>query len=478
MSKYYINQGSKRRSKKARISLTGIGGSSMNIEYSEKKVLDVVVPYSDGLTTLLSTVPLGSTKLDANEIRDANLIAVSNTGNQTAVVGMQIPDWTLGSNAKDAKAGANSVVQWLLKPGASIVLPGLTAVCTSTVRTNAANGMFEYGYDNAAKSLSDAEKPMQYHPIDVLTGAGSTVETNTVQNEQISTLVQTDDTGSFNYLDGTGNSGLFGHGGIAGSGTTPAHYVPGSICVRFMDPGYTKFGLNKQNSTTKSGLVANTNYRFKMRLDGGNNQEVLFRTDVSDTTWGTGATGTSVLGKVNAALRTLDPWMDVDDVKLPTPQYTIEHGDVYLRWGSAKKVGIGGNETAATFGAGATADYADVFGVGRWPASATLDGNFQAPLFKELNRTGEMMFDDGFGNLTISGRKVGEVEYNCGTVSFTGATPLSSFEHTATYDSALGGSPYTTLAKTVERENIVQLLLGSSTNIMRDAKLKVIALTI
>ena len=492
MPNYHVKQGStKTRNKRARVSLAGIGGSSLSVDYVERKELNITVPYSDTCTSLLSIDEPHTAVLDSNEIRNASLIAVSNVGAQTAVIGITVPDWTLGTDAKDAYGTAASNIQWLLRPGASMILPGIQAVCTSAVSTNAANGMIEYGYDNAAKSSTDAEKPMQFHPIDLMTSGGK-VATNTVQNRTVTTVVQTDERGAFNYDDvtpagslidrspGTGKSGLFGHGEIAGSTSTAAHYVPGSICVRFMDPGYTKFGLTKQRTTSKSGLVANTKYRFTMAIDGNTSStEVLFTTDTTDTTWGSGARGTSVLGKINAALTDLAPWKDKNGVIMDTPQFSLESdGDIYLRWNSSKKTGISTNQTTMTCGAGSTAGYTNLFGQGLVPSSGTVEGNFQAPLFKELERTSEMMFDDGQGNLLLGGRKVGEVEYSSGILSFIGAPPFSSFEYTATFDSALGGTAYTDSNQGTRRNNVLKEVYASSTNIMRDAKLKVVALTI
>jgi hypothetical protein len=488
MAKYYINNGSgSTRTKKASVSLRGIGGSSMNVEYADKKVIDCKVGYYDAMTTILEIDPLLRNADDGHTIKNANLISVTNTGSQTAVVALSVPDWTLGADADDSSAGATSVMQWLLKPGASMMLPGTQAICSSAVATNAANGEIEYGYDNAAKSASDVEYPMQKHPI-VFHTTGGKVQTNTVANIQMNTK-QTDWQGSYNYGDvtaagsnlvrglGDGNSGLFNHAGMTGGATASCHYVPGSIAVRFMDPGYAKFGLNGQTSSSKSGLAANTAYRFKFRIDAGTYNEINFTTDSTDTTWGGGVGGTSVLGIVNSKLRSAAPWKDTDGVEMPIPQFTIENGDIYLRWGSAKKTSVGGNATALemTAGSGAGSEW---WGVGKIPASATFESSFQGPLLKHLNRTGEMMFDDGYGNLVLAGKKVGEVEYNSGMMSFKGAPAFSNFEYTATRASALGGSQFSDFDETTSRVNVITRISASSTNLMRDAKLKVVALTI
>ena len=432
----------KRRTHKAKLAISGLSGSPVSFDYAEKKQYKINVPYADTPHTILDLEPTLAAAQSASTIRRANLIAVTNVGMQAAGLSIKVPDWTLGTNDGDASAGASSVVQWLLKPGTSFILPGTQAVCTSAVNDAATQGRVEYGYDGAKKDTEN-EKPMQYNVFHRYNAtATDKFYSNDVKYVNVSALA-TDGLGGYMWDDkvaaganltfglGDGKTGLFNHGGVlavggASTATTLPYYTPGSIAVRFMEQGYSPFGLNGQSSSTKSGLAVDTKYGFKITLDGGTQQEVLFQTHTSDTTWGTGVGGTGVLWKINEAINKLKPWKAGNSLHIPAPRLVIEDGDVVLKLTTAKRTGYSGTGgvTAIATAAPSTAGYADCLNVGSIPANWAT--NFQKPLFKELHREAEMMFDDSYGNLTIAGSKVGEIDYSTGMMFFKGAPPFSN----------------------------------------------------
>ena len=491
MSKYYINNkyGSK-RSRKAKVSVSGIGGSSYSFDYVDKHETVLNVPHADAGNKLFSLQPQNKTALTADQIRDANMIAISNVGLQAAVVIFKVPLWTLGTDAADAVDGSatKNYIQWLLKPGSSFLIPGIRCVATAGT-TSAANGRIEYGFDGTAKA-NDNERPLQLHPILIETTGGK-YQTNTVQNENLSTK-STDETGSFNYgLDeyapsgnlvngiGDGKTGLFNHGGLA-SITASAHYVPGSICVRFHDPAYSVVVEKGQTPATKTGLAVSTAYSFKLVLDGGTEQEVSFTTDSKDKTWGNGIAGNGLLAKINNSLRNLAPWKDQSGKVIPTPHMSIVNGSVRLNGTTRKHNGWNGgtNDSSFTWNTGGTGSLTDWHSVGQIGNKTALNSAVIPAKLKELDRTGEMMFDDSYGNLILGSKKVGEIDYNTGFISFSGAPAHSSFEYTAVYDSALGGTSYDDYVQSNVRNNYLEEIYATSTNPMREAKVKVTAFTI
>lgn len=478
----------KKRAKRASVGITGMSQSPVSFNYIDKKEYTVEVPFSDDMHSILNIQPHELDSISGDSIRAANMIGVVNIGRQTAVIKLKIPEWTISSDAKDVKASSSTNVQWLLKPGATLLLPGTTIVSSKTVEKQAANGKLEYGYDGGLKNYEN-EKPMQYNPFQTVSAGGAKHYENTVQKVDVKAL-STDSEGGFLWDDkeaaganiefglGDGKTGLFNHAGISGGATALPHYTPGSIGVRFFDNGYSDFGLKKQTASTESGLAKNTKYGFKLTLDGGTQQEILFTTDSVDTTWGNSGNGTGVLSKINKAIRDLAPWKGANNHKLEAPQFVLGNGDIILKLTTAKHTSYTGTygATAIVSAAPSTAGYITCLGVGSIPAN--LATRFQKPLFKELHRENEMMFDDGYGNLVIGGKQVGEIDYSTGFMFFKGAPKYSTFEFVACYDGALSGTNLETVYSDTERVNMLEGLHAASTNPMRKAKLKVCAYTI
>ena len=488
----------KKRLKKSKVSVSGLSSSPVAFDYIEKKTIKVNVPFGDALQDVLDINPRLRDTIPVGTIRNANMIAIGNTGEQAALVALKVPDWTLGTDDYDATASASTTIQWLLKPGASVVLPGVNVVCTSTATTNAANGRVEYGYDGAIKDAQD-EKPLQIHPWIGTTGTAGTPNTkwatNTVKNIDTKAYNSTDSEGGFNWDVkeapvanlkfglGDGKTGLFNHGTVTdASGTTATtypYYTPGSVCIRFYDNSYVYFGLKGQTLGTESGLAANTKYGFTLTLDGGTAQNVLITTG-TDTTWGNGKSGGGVLYKLNHAISQLAPWKGANSHRLALPSFSISDGDIMFNLTTAKRAAYSG-----TYGPSVilTADYttggySTLLGAGSVPSGNWSTSNWQKPLFKELSRIGEMIYDDSYGNLVLGGNKIGEVDYDTGFMFFKNGPKYASFEFTAVYGGALGGSPNADLYSDATRGNFLESIQACSTNPMREAKLEICAYTI
>ena len=59
---------------------------------------------------------------------------------------------------------------------------------------------------------------------------------------------------------------------IPGSGI-----VPGSVCIKFYEPGYQSCGFTAISMGADSGLSANTEYKFGLKIDGGTSPVILTR---------------------------------------------------------------------------------------------------------------------------------------------------------------------------------------------------------
>ena len=79
-------------------------------------------------------------------------------------------------------------------------------------------------------------------------------------------------------------SNFFGKGRSA-SGT--AGIVPGSVNIKFYNPGYQSLGLSGVTSSTNSGLTASGTYKLDLTVDGGTLfQDLTFTVDSSNTNFG------------------------------------------------------------------------------------------------------------------------------------------------------------------------------------------------
>ena len=62
--------------------------------------------------------------------------------------------------------------------------------------------------------------------------------------------------------------------------------TPGSIAIKFYQPGYQEFGLSGITAGTHSGLSVSTAYYFSCAVDGGTTDKITFTTDSSNLNFG------------------------------------------------------------------------------------------------------------------------------------------------------------------------------------------------
>jgi hypothetical protein len=207
-------------------------------------------------------------------------------------------------------------------------------------------------------------------------------------------------------------------------GTDTEGLVPGSIAIIFYTAGYQEFGITnatnigpKQNSTSDSGLTANTAYRFKITVDGGTASNISFTTDASDVTWGNGITGNGVLKKIND--RFLMGWKGGDyDAK---PRIHIVDGDVRVTSGSRS------NSSTILFATADGGTGTHIWGAGVIPPVANVDDavasalETPALLKRQPDDTKHILLDQGNGT---------GVRVDGGTFELRSATPYTASNNT------------------------------------------------
>ena len=244
--------------------------------------------------------------------------------------------------------------------------------------------------------------------------------------------------------------------------------VAGSVCFKFYKQGYQELGLSGITANTNTGLAASTTYKLNITVDGGSVFENLtFTTDSSNTNFG-GKNG--VLNKIQDALDA--QYYTAGNLFEKRVSVGIVDGDVRFTSGSYLS-------TSAILLAAPTSGTTP-FGVGRITAIGSIESAVAAELpddtvfdrvtYEERPNIGELMYDDGNGNLIGAGS--GTINYETGAVDFT-AMPNAEFVISATYQAAHSGGTNVTLA---DAHNHITAVEARSTNQKLNAKIKVIAM--
>ena len=244
--------------------------------------------------------------------------------------------------------------------------------------------------------------------------------------------------------------------------------VAGSVCFKFYKQGYQELGLSGITANTNTGLAASTTYKLNITVDGGSVFENLtFTTDSSNTNFG-GKNG--VLNKIQDALDA--QYYTAGNLFEKRVSVGIVDGDVRFTSGSHLS-------TSAILLAAPTSGTTP-FGVGRITAIGSVESAVAADLpddtvfdrvtYEERPNIGELMYDDGNGNLIGAGS--GTINYETGAVDFT-AMPNAEFVISATYQAAHSGGTNVTLA---DAHNHITAVEARSTNQKLNAKIKVIAM--
>ena len=218
--------------------------------------------------------------------------------------------------------------------------------------------------------------------------------------------------------------------------------VPGSIALKFYQPGYQEFGLSGITSGTNSGLSASTAYYFSCAVDGGTTDKISFTTDSSNVNFG----GTN--GIIRKIQDQFDAYYYNPAKNMFQDRVTIGivNGDIRVTSGqntSASAISL----TTNTDGASGTDEWFDGSNViGRIPAAAEAAVAARLPddtvrdrdSYKERPNTGVFVVDNGRGSLA-GGGITGNINYETGAIYFTGAPTRGEFVVSASHDAVHSG---------------------------------------
>ena len=256
---------------------------------------------------------------------------------------------------------------------------------------------------------------------------------------------RTDNDGRFKAMN------FFGYGRaltVAGSGI-----LPGSVNIKFYQPGYQEIGMSGISYNTNSGLAVSTAYKFNITVDGGSTfVDLSFTTDSSNVNFG-GTNG--ILSKIQNALDV--QYYTAGNLFEKRVSVSLVGGDV--RFTSGSRLSSSAILLAAP-GSGVTP-----FGVGRLPAIANVEAAVAAKLpddvvydsksYDTIPNKGAFMWDDGNGRLQGVGS--GTIDYDTGEVSFS-SYPQAEFLISVAHSCGLAGRASSTGA------NIIEKVYARSTN--------------
>ena len=235
-------------------------------------------------------------------------------------------------------------------------------------------------------------------------------------------------------------SNFFGKGRSA-SGT--AGIVPGSVNIKFYNPGYQKLGLSGITSSTNSGLTLGDAYTIDITVDGGTLFESLsFTVDTTNANFG-GTNG--VIQKIQDALDT--QYYTAGNLFEKKVTVVIENGDLVFKSGQM----VSGSAISLADSGDSNALFDDSGQKGRFPiADVTSATGLSSPVparlpddvtYDPLTYTSKpsnvFCYDDGRGRL--AGSCSGTINYETGAINLTGCPANAEFVFSCLENTAFSG---------------------------------------
>ena len=248
-------------------------------------------------------------------------------------------------------------------------------------------------------------------------------------------VAQTDSNGKFKC------SNFFGIGRAA---TGKQGIVPGSVAIKFYNPGYQNLGMSAITSSTNSGLTVSTAYKIDIAVDGGTMfQDLTFTTDSSNVNFG-GTNG--IISKIQSALDT--QYYTAGNLFEKKVIVGIVDGDIRFTSGShlsTSAISLTDTGDALSFieAAAQTA--------GRIPAVTTVAGGIRSAVparlpddviydritYAQSPNSNVFGYDDGYGRLF--GMCNGTINYETGAIDMTGCPANAEFVYTVAHSSGFSG---------------------------------------
>ena len=242
-------------------------------------------------------------------------------------------------------------------------------------------------------------------------------------------VAQTDSNGKYKA------SNFFGVGRTASG---KQGIVPGSVAIKFYDPGYQSLGLSGITPTTNSGLTASETLKLDITVDGGTLfQDLTFTLDSSNVNFG-GNNG--VISKIQAALDV--QYYTAGNLFEKKVTVSIVGGDI--RFTSGSRLSTSAILLADT---GDSDTFIDAAANGRIPGSGDIPAAVDARLpddvlydrvtYATMPNSSVFGYDDGKGNLF--GMCSGTINYETGAISMGGCPVNAEFVYSVAHTSAFSG---------------------------------------
>ena len=229
--------------------------------------------------------------------------------------------------------------------------------------------------------------------------------------------------------------------GLGRSQTDVQGLTPGSIALKFYDPGYQEFGMSGITASTNSGLSASTTYYLSISIDGATTDKITFATDSSNVNFG-GANG--IVSKLQAAIDAIY-YNPAKNGFEKGAKVEIVNGDIRVT--SSQRLSTSAiSITTNTDGAAGTDELFDTSNkIGRIPATIKAavaarlpDDVIYDPITYTANpNTGVFVYDDGKGRLF--GAANGSVNYETGAINIINAPINAEFVVSCIHTSAFSG---------------------------------------
>ena len=260
--------------------------------------------------------------------------------------------------------------------------------------------------------------------------------------------------------DSNGKFKCFNFFGLGRAATGIQGLTPGSIAIKFYEPGYQELGLSGITSGTNSGLTASTEYKLDITVDGGTLfQDLSITTDSSNLNFG-GTNG--VISKIQAALDT--QYYTAGNLFEKKVTVGIVNGDIRFTSGSHLST------SAILLGdTGDSGSFIDAAANGRIPASGNIPSAVAARLpddviydkvtYASSPNEGAFLFDDGYGRLWGAG--TGTINYETGAIDMTGCPVNAEFVYSCLHTSAFSGKRNSTDAA---KMNSLKAVYGNMPN--------------
>ena len=274
-------------------------------------------------------------------------------------------------------------------------------------------------------------------------------------------VAQTDAQGRFKCLN------FFGLG-RATSGVQGI--TPGSLSLKFYNPGYQELGLSGISSSTNSGLTASGEYKLDITVDGGTLFQDLTFTLGSNVNFG-GNNG--LIAKIQEALDT--QFYTAGHLFEKRVSVGIVDGDV--RFTSGSHLSTSAILLADTGDSGSLIDAA---ANGRIPAIGNIDAAVPArlpdnvrydPVTYTTIPNNVFCYDDGLGHLTGMGCS-GSLNYETGALNLIGAPANAEFVISCLHTNAFSGK----LTESTFPNSLVDIYANTPQQFAKEAKVSVRAI--